>query len=242
MSRAAGFADEVDALRERNKAKDRDGALAAISGRMMQSIDFTGSPSQVTDFVCTHRCARSFAPWDETQRPWREYRWASARSRRASTIARNATCDLAPRARSAPLAPWTALNARHAEASWREDSRASARHARHVTGCSVPPDAGFGAVPYLPDFTDGGPDGCLSGHSRTGILGPRHRTAARSAHAPLCSPSQRGLARQARSTDDDQQPECDRTLPTTRSSGCRTTRRQCDSMADTLLRSSVALP
>ena len=51
MFRAAGFADEVNELRERNKAKDRDGALAAISERMIQSIDFIGSEPEVTDFV-----------------------------------------------------------------------------------------------------------------------------------------------------------------------------------------------
>ena len=51
MFRAAGFAPEVDELRARNAAKDRDGALAAISERMIQSIDFIGSEPEVTRFV-----------------------------------------------------------------------------------------------------------------------------------------------------------------------------------------------
>lgn len=51
MFRAAGFADEVDELRARHAAKDRDGALAAISERMIQAIDFIGSEAEVTDFV-----------------------------------------------------------------------------------------------------------------------------------------------------------------------------------------------
>ena len=51
MFRAAGFADEVNELREKHAAKDRDGATAAISDAMVQAIDFIGSSSEVTDFV-----------------------------------------------------------------------------------------------------------------------------------------------------------------------------------------------
>ena len=51
MFRAAGFGDEVDELRERQKARDRDGAVAAVSERMIQAIDFIGSESEVTSFV-----------------------------------------------------------------------------------------------------------------------------------------------------------------------------------------------
>ena len=51
MFRAAGFAEEVGELRERQKARDRDGAVRAISERMIQAIDFIGSASEVTDFV-----------------------------------------------------------------------------------------------------------------------------------------------------------------------------------------------
>lgn len=51
MFRAAGFADEVDALRARQAERDTDGALAAISEEMIQAIDFIGSGAEVTDFV-----------------------------------------------------------------------------------------------------------------------------------------------------------------------------------------------
>lgn len=51
MFRQAGFTDEVDELRARFAEKDRDGAVAAISERMVQAIDFIGSESEVTEFV-----------------------------------------------------------------------------------------------------------------------------------------------------------------------------------------------
>ena len=51
MFRKAGFSDEVDLLRERQSARDRDGALAAISDEMIQAIDFIGSADAVTNFV-----------------------------------------------------------------------------------------------------------------------------------------------------------------------------------------------
>ena len=51
MFRASGFADEVDELRARQSARDRDGALAAVSDHMIQAIDFIGAAGEVTDFV-----------------------------------------------------------------------------------------------------------------------------------------------------------------------------------------------
>jgi probable F420-dependent oxidoreductase len=54
MFRNAGFSDEVDELRARQAEKDRDGALAAISERMIQAIDFVGTQSEVTAFVKTY--------------------------------------------------------------------------------------------------------------------------------------------------------------------------------------------
>lgn len=51
MFTQAGFGEEITTLRARQSEKDRDGALAAISERMIQSIDFIGSESEVTDFV-----------------------------------------------------------------------------------------------------------------------------------------------------------------------------------------------
>ncbi len=51
MFRAAGFADEVNELRSRQAEKDRDGALAAISERMIQSINYIGDDAGVAEFV-----------------------------------------------------------------------------------------------------------------------------------------------------------------------------------------------
>ena len=51
MFRASGFGDEVDEVRARHAARDRDGALAAVSDRMIQAIDFIGDAGEVTDFV-----------------------------------------------------------------------------------------------------------------------------------------------------------------------------------------------
>ena len=51
MFRSAGFGDEVDAVRARSAERDRDGAVAAISERMIQAIDFIGSETEVTNFV-----------------------------------------------------------------------------------------------------------------------------------------------------------------------------------------------
>jgi len=54
MFRAAGFKDEVDEIRARQMARDRDGALEAVSERMIQAIDFIGDPAEVTEFVRTY--------------------------------------------------------------------------------------------------------------------------------------------------------------------------------------------
>ena len=54
MFRASGFADEVDEVRARQAARDRDGALAAVSDRMIQAIDFIGDEDAVTGFVRTY--------------------------------------------------------------------------------------------------------------------------------------------------------------------------------------------
>ena len=51
MFSQAGFADEVKELRARQAEKDREGALAAVSDRMIQAIDFIGNKSEVTNFV-----------------------------------------------------------------------------------------------------------------------------------------------------------------------------------------------
>jgi len=57
MFRAAGFESEVGELRARQAERDRDGALAAISERMIQAIDFIGSEAEVADFVRSYIAA-----------------------------------------------------------------------------------------------------------------------------------------------------------------------------------------
>lgn len=49
--RRAGFGDEVDAIRERHAAGDREGALAAVSDRMCDAIDVLGDADAVRDAV-----------------------------------------------------------------------------------------------------------------------------------------------------------------------------------------------
>jgi probable F420-dependent oxidoreductase len=57
MFRNAGFESEVAELRARQAERDREGALAAISERMIQAIDFIGTESEVTDFVRSYVAA-----------------------------------------------------------------------------------------------------------------------------------------------------------------------------------------
>ncbi len=47
----AGFGDEVDAIREHHAAGDRDGALAAVSDRMIDAIDLVGDADAVRRMV-----------------------------------------------------------------------------------------------------------------------------------------------------------------------------------------------
>jgi probable F420-dependent oxidoreductase len=49
--RRAGFGDEVDEIRERHAAGDREGALAAVSDRMCDAIDVLGDADTVRDAV-----------------------------------------------------------------------------------------------------------------------------------------------------------------------------------------------
>ena len=51
MFRSAGFDTEVDELRSYQEQRDREGALNAISERMIQAINFIGSRDEVADFV-----------------------------------------------------------------------------------------------------------------------------------------------------------------------------------------------
>jgi alkanesulfonate monooxygenase SsuD/methylene tetrahydromethanopterin reductase-like flavin-dependent oxidoreductase (luciferase family) len=47
----AGFADEVDNIRERHAGRDRTGALAAVSDRFVNSINMIGDADQARAFV-----------------------------------------------------------------------------------------------------------------------------------------------------------------------------------------------
>ena len=79
MFRTAGFADEVAELRERQAARDRDGALAAISERMIQAIDFIGGATDVTAFVQSYIDAGVEHPVLMPM-PWGKDRFAVTRS------------------------------------------------------------------------------------------------------------------------------------------------------------------
>jgi len=54
MFSQAGFADEVDEIRDRYAAGDRAGAIDAISNEMIQAIDFIGDANEVHQFVQTY--------------------------------------------------------------------------------------------------------------------------------------------------------------------------------------------
>lgn len=86
MFRSAGFADEVDALRERHQARDREGALAAISERMIQAIDFIGSATDVTGFVASYVAAGVEHPVLMPM-PWGDDRWAVTEATLAAAAA-----------------------------------------------------------------------------------------------------------------------------------------------------------
>jgi probable F420-dependent oxidoreductase len=53
----AGFGEEVAAVRERHQAKDREGALAAVSDRMVDSIDVMGDADHVTGTISSYVAA-----------------------------------------------------------------------------------------------------------------------------------------------------------------------------------------
>jgi probable F420-dependent oxidoreductase len=75
MFRAAGFADEVDQLRACQAQRDRDGALAAISEKMIQAINFIGEADQVTQFMRSYIDAGVEHPVLMPM-PWADDRWA----------------------------------------------------------------------------------------------------------------------------------------------------------------------
>ena len=71
----AGFADEVAEIRERHRAGDRDGALAAVSDRMVDAIDVMGDEATVRatveDYVRSGVDVPVLMPL-----PWGPDRWA----------------------------------------------------------------------------------------------------------------------------------------------------------------------
>ena len=50
----AGYGDDVAEIRERHQAGDRDGAMKAVSDRMVDGIDFMGDAAAVNAFVRTY--------------------------------------------------------------------------------------------------------------------------------------------------------------------------------------------
>lgn len=85
MFRNAGFAEEVDAVRAHHAQRDRDGALAAISDRMIQAIDFIGDETGVGDFVRTYVEAGVEHPVLMPM-PWGEDRMAVTKRTMAAAI------------------------------------------------------------------------------------------------------------------------------------------------------------
>ncbi len=85
MFRRAGFGDEVDELRERQAQRDRDGAIAAVSERMIQAINFIGSQQQVGDFMRSYIEAGVEHPILMPM-PWGDDRMAVTQSTMAAAI------------------------------------------------------------------------------------------------------------------------------------------------------------
>jgi probable F420-dependent oxidoreductase len=85
MFRAAGFTEEVDELRSRQRERDREGALAAISEKMIQAIDFLGSATEVTEFVRSYVDAGVEHPVLMPM-PWGEDRFAVTEQTMAAAI------------------------------------------------------------------------------------------------------------------------------------------------------------
>jgi alkanesulfonate monooxygenase SsuD/methylene tetrahydromethanopterin reductase-like flavin-dependent oxidoreductase (luciferase family) len=86
MFRQAGFGDEVDELRKCHAEKNREGALAAVSDRMIQAIDFIGNDQAVAGFVKEYVDAGVEHPV-LMPLPWGEDRRATADATMAAAIA-----------------------------------------------------------------------------------------------------------------------------------------------------------
>lgn len=73
--RRAGFAAEVDEIRARHAAGDREGALAAVSERFVDAIDFVGTAEEVHERVRAYAEAGVEVPV-VFPLPWGPDRWA----------------------------------------------------------------------------------------------------------------------------------------------------------------------
>ncbi|MFT4799354.1 MAG: putative F420-dependent oxidoreductase [Candidatus Azotimanducaceae bacterium] len=85
MFRQAGFADEIDAIRTCHQNRDREGALAAISERMIQAINFIGNADEVTQFVSDYAKAGVEYPILMPM-PWGEDRAAVTKATMSAAI------------------------------------------------------------------------------------------------------------------------------------------------------------
>ena len=54
MMRRAGFDDEISALREAHERRDRRSAVAAISDRLVDAIDFVGPADAARDYLASY--------------------------------------------------------------------------------------------------------------------------------------------------------------------------------------------
>jgi probable F420-dependent oxidoreductase len=72
----AGFGDEIDALRRARESRDRDGAVAAMSDRMVDAIDICGDAAEVAGAVRSYRDAGVDVPV-VMPLPWGEDRVAT---------------------------------------------------------------------------------------------------------------------------------------------------------------------
>jgi alkanesulfonate monooxygenase SsuD/methylene tetrahydromethanopterin reductase-like flavin-dependent oxidoreductase (luciferase family) len=83
--RRAGFADEIDDIQERHHAKDRDGAVAAVSDRMVDAINVVGDAATVASTVRAYVDAGVQVPIVMAM-PWGEDRRAVVRDTLTAAI------------------------------------------------------------------------------------------------------------------------------------------------------------
>jgi len=82
----AGYGDEIAQIRDRAAVKDRDGAIAAVSDRMIADIDTVGDAATVRQTVENYVAAGVDVPV-LMPLPWGENRWASLEDTMRAAIA-----------------------------------------------------------------------------------------------------------------------------------------------------------